>query len=617
MRKTFVATLALLVAGQALATAPRQRLADARPQTTPMTGWVQRATVADIEAASVQALAAEKAGILPIVLLETNYYAFLPGNKVQLRMTVNPNGFTAPVTMYLYWQDRTTGAKRFYNAAGGGLLPEGEIADLFGAAGAPAAIITPTLSDFVLLGSAADPADLSWGVDGALGASMTAGAPGQFQWVLELRDAAGKRVISHSNAMFSYVTEQVVVAGQITTDQTWVASKRYVLSQFVVVLPPAVLTIEPGTVVYGGDSKASLFISRGAKIMADGTAMRPIIMTSAQRVGARAQRQWGSLILLGRAPVNEPGGEAGLEGLPNQPEYRFGGTDPHDSSGVIRYLRLEFGGFEIEVNQEINGLTCGGVGDGTVIEYVQIHFNKDDAFEYFGGTVNSRYLLFTGIADDGVDADLGWIGNVQFVVEIKSNLNDENDGNTVFEWDNHPQNFTLTPFTAGQVYNVTAIGTGSTTVGTYGATLRRGTAGTFHNVIIAGSRRAPLTIRDDATWNHVTAGELVFDNSILFGNFADSGFPNSADRAQQTRDFTFTTMKRNRNVDPMLAFGAWSATQFAMPNVMPLEDSPALDVDYVKTPPDNGFFDTSVDFIGGVGPHDNWVLSGWAVFSDN
>jgi hypothetical protein len=617
MRKTFVAVLALVAASQALATTPRQRLADARDLATSKTGWVQRAVVGDLEAASVQALAAEKAGILPIVLVETNYYAYLPGNKVQLRMTVNPNGFTAPVTMYLYWQDRISGAKRFYNIAAGGLLPDGEIADLFGAAGAPVAVLPPTLTDFVLLGSAADPADLSWGVDGALGASMTADAPGLFQWVLELRDAAGKRVISRSNAMFSYVTEQVVVAGQITTDQTWVATKRYVLSQFVVVKEPAVLTIEPGTVVYGGDSKASLFITRGAKIIADGTAMRPIIMTSPQKVGARAQRQWGSLILLGRAPVNEPGGEAGLEGLPNQPEYRFGGTDPHDSSGVIRYLRLEFGGFEIEVNQEINGLTCGGIGDGTVIEHMQVHFNKDDAVEFFGGTVNAKYLLFTGIADDGVDADLGWIGNVQFVVAVKSNLNDENDGNTVFEWDNHPQNFELTPRTNGAVYNVTAIGTGSTTVGTYGGTLRRGTAGTFHNVIIAGSRRAPLTIRDDATWNQVPAGELVFDNSILFGNFADSGFPNSADRAQQTRDFVFTTMKRNRNVDPMLAFGAWSAAQFAMPNVMPLEDSPALDVDYVKTPPDNGFFDTSVDFIGGVGPNDNWVLSGWAVFSDN
>jgi len=245
-----------------------------------------------------------------------------------------------------------------------------------------------------------------------------------------------------------------------------------------------------------------------------------------------------------------------------------------------------------------------------------VHFNKDDAVEFFGGTVNAKYLLFTGIADDGVDADLGWIGNVQFVVEVKSTLNDENDGNTVFEWDNHPQNFELTPRTNGTVYNVTAVGTGSTTVGTYGATLRRGTAGKFHNVVIAGSRRAPLTIRDDASWNQVPAGELVFDNSILFGSFADSALSNAADRPQQVRDFVFTTMKHNRNVDPMLAFGTWSAVQFAMPNVMPLEDSPALDVDYVKTPPDDGFFE-AVDFIGGVGPCYNWPMTGWAIFSDN
>jgi hypothetical protein len=555
----------------------------------------------------------------PIVLLESNYYTFVPGDKLQLRVTIDPAGYTAPVTTYLYWQDRNTGTKRYYNLATGALLAPGEVTDLFGQPGAPVPITLPSLTDYVLFGSASDPATLSFGADGAIGPSITvpSGQTGLYQYVLEVRDASGTRVLSRSNAMYSYITGAVTLTGNITSDLTLTADKRWILQGFVIVKEPAELTIEPGTVIYGGDTRASLFITRGAKIMADGTAMRPIIMTSPQKTGARAQRNWGSLIVFGRAPINEPGGQAYLEGLPAQADYQYGGSDPNDNSGVIRYVRLEFGGFEIEVNQEINGLTLGGVGRGTVIDYLQVHMNKDDAIEFFGGTVNAKHMLFTGIADDGVDWDLGYVGNVQYVVNIKSTLNDENDGNLLLEGDNHPQNYDLLPRCNPQVYNITAIGTGSTTVGAYGAVMRRGTAGKVHNAIAYGSRRAPFTIRDDASWNQVNANELVVDNSILYGSFEDSAFASSSDRPAQLRGFLFVTMENNRNADPRLAFGAWHPLKFAMPDVTPLSDSPALDINYVKTPPDNGFFDTSVDAIGGVLPGNNWPLTGWAVFSDN
>ena len=132
---------------------------------------------------------------------------------------------------------------------------------------------------------------------------------------------------------------------------------------------PAVLTIEPGTVIYGGDTRATLFIQRGAKIMADGTDRRPIVFTSPQRVGSRAQLDWGSLVVLGNAPINVAVGTAFLEGLPSTPGYNYGGTNAADSSGVLRYVRLEFGGFPIATDREINGLTLGGVGSGTVIDH--------------------------------------------------------------------------------------------------------------------------------------------------------------------------------------------------------------------------------------------------------
>lgn len=619
MRKNVVLAVLALVATAAYAAPPRHVVEPRAGDQPSARAWVETAIMTEAEIEQAAAAAMTPASNWPVVLLESNFYAFLPGEKMQLRLTSHPNGWNTPVTLYLYWQDRVSGVKRYFSVPGGGLQNDGVIADLFGTpGGAPVPVNLPTLTDFVLFGSAADPALLSWGIDGALGPSITAPSqPGLYQYVLEIRDAAGRRVIAKSNAMYSFVTEQVVVAGEITQNTTWLASKRYVLSDFVLVREPAVLTIEPGTVILGGDTRATLFITRGARLIANGTAMRPIPFTSAKKVGDRAQRDWGGLVLFGRAPINEPGGQGFLEGLPSQPQYAFGGTDPHDYSGILRYLRLEFGGYEIETNQEINALTLGGVGDATVIEYIQSHFNKDDAIEFFGGTVNAKHLLLTSNADDGLDWDLGWQGYVQYVVVVKTKSNDENDSNFAGESDGHPQNFELTPLSNPTVYNLTAIGTGDQTLGAYGWVLRRGTAGKIHNAIIYGSRHAPVTVRDDATFSRIPAGELVFDNSILYGDFSDAKFPNSRDRGAQTREFLFETMKFNRNADPMLAFGSWAHYKFLNLNVMPLPGSPALDISYVKSPPDNGFFDTSVTCIGGVCPDNNWVSTGWGIFSDN
>lgn len=593
-----------------------------RPAGGPVPGapWVRRAAVAPtlVGKAMTRAQYAVRIGVQPQVLLETNTYTFEPGEVMNLRVSMAPNGFTDPVSLYLYWQDRKTGEKKYYNIPSGGLLPAGQPADLFGQPGAPLAIVVPAWHDFVLFGSQSDDSEATWATDGAIGASLTvpSGQTGLYQWVLEIRDASGRFVISKSNAMVSYVESTVTVQGDLSSDTTWTANKRYVLKDFVSVTNGAVLTIEPGTVIYGGNAHATLFITRGTKIMARGTNMAPIVFTSPHKVGERAQRDWGGLLIFGYAPVNEEGGEAVMEGLPNDPRYTFGGNDPHDSSGRLSYVRLEFGGFEIAVDQEINAFTPGGVGDGTQVDHLEVLFNKDDAVEPFGGTLNMKYLLFMGYADDGLDGDLGWRGKAQFVVTIKSDLNDENDGNVAFEWDNHPQNYDFEPRTRPTVFNLTAVGTGDTAVGAYGGVLRRGASCDLHNWIVMGSRKAPITIRDDSTFTQVDNGMTIIDDSILFGDFSDAAF-GTKDSPERTRTFLFTTMKHNRNVDPKLAFGAWSPEFFMMPNVQPLPGSPALDVNYVATPPDDGFFDTSVSFAGGVGPDHNWVLDDWTNFSDN
>ncbi|HEX6098651.1 MAG TPA: hypothetical protein VF432_20215 [Thermoanaerobaculia bacterium] len=574
--------------------------------------WVRRAPLSNalLQRAMLNASLAETSGTRPIVLLETNYYTYVANDPLELRLTVDPNGFGGPVTMYLYREDRKTGERRYYNVTGE--QAAGTQSDLFGSASAPVPVFVPTLSDFVLFGSAASTSDLSWKVNGALGPAITvpAGETGLRQFVVEIRDAAGKRVLSRSNAMYSYVTGSVEVSGKIQSNTTWTADKRYILHDYVGVAGPAVLTIEPGTVIYGGDGKATLFIQRGAKIMANGTSRRPIIFTSPQRVGNRAQKDWGSLVVLGNAPINQ--GTAIMEGLASFPEYTYGGNDPADNSGVLRYVRLEFGGFEIATAQEINGLTLGGVGNGTVVDHIEVLQNKDDAFEFFGGTVNASHLLGVAFADDGLDFDFGYTGSVQFAAMIKRKANDEGDANFLVESDNDGDGSGKTPVTNPKVYNVTAVREASDT-GFYAGRLRRNTGGQWHNIVVAGAKNAPLFIDGGAAQGNAGTGVLTFDHSILFGDFAK--YPTGVNGAP-TIQHLFTTWKNNRNTDPRLAIGEPTLLKTLMPDLTPLDGSPALDADFAGNPPDDGFL-VPVDYLGAVGPGDNWILSGWATFSDN
>jgi hypothetical protein len=615
MRRILLLLALSLIAAQTVMAAEELAL----PRGDRSTNWVKRAPVSlsTLQQAVAEATAADSVGARPITLLETNYYTFLPADQLQLRLTVAPNGFGGPATIYLFHENRTTGERRYYNV-GSGLQNAGTVSDLFGSSSAPVPVFVPTLSDFVLFGTASDISPLSWSVAGALGGNQAAGAVGLYQWVVEIRDAAGKRVLSRSNAAYANIDASVPVSGTITTSTTWTANKRYVLNEFVGVVAPATLTIEPGTVIYGGSTRATLFIQRGAKIVADGTSRRPIVFTSPQRVGSRAMQDWGSLVLLGGAPINVPGGTQILEGLPSDPAYSYGGTNAHDSSGIVRYVRFEFGGFPIATNQEINGLTLGGVGDGTVLDYLEVLHNKDDAFEFFGGTVNAKHLIGVAIADDGLDFDFGFGGSVQFAAMIKrqpAGVAEEGDSNIFTESDNNANGTPDLPNTNAKVYNVTAIRV-ATNAGNHGGVIRRNSAGHFLNNIITGSRLAPITIRDNGTFANSAAGDLIIDSSILHGDFSDASFINAADRAGQTRDFLFTAMKHNRNSDPLLAIGTPTILKTLQPDLSPLPGSPALDADYVANPPDNGFLE-AVDYLGAVGPGTNWMLTGWANYADN
>lgn len=266
-----------------------------------------------------------------------------------------------------------------------------------------------------------------------------------------------------NEAYTTSITTQVTKT--ITANATWLTGRTYVLNGPIYVKSPATLTIQPGCIIKGNASVSNscLIVSRGAKINAKGTAVNPIVFTSSKVAGQRNIGDWGGVIILGKAKINATGGVANVEGLAASTDNEFGGNDDEDNSGVFSYVRIEFGGYIFSPDKEINGLTMGGVGRKTQIDHVQTSFINDDAFEWFGGTVNCTHLVSYRNLDDDMDTDLGYSGTVQFGLVIRDkNLFDASTGSTSegFESDNDPVGTvrTLAPRVNAVFSNITCVG---------------------------------------------------------------------------------------------------------------------------------------------------------------
>jgi hypothetical protein len=257
----------------------------------------------------------------------------------------------------------------------------------------------------------------------------------------------------------------ITVTGAITSSRTWNANQVYLIKGPIYVKSGVTLTIAPGAIIKGDAtvSNSCLIVSRGAKINAKGTANNPIIFTSSKAVGQRNLGDWGGVIILGKAKINATGGVSNVEGLAIATDNEFGGNDDDDNSGVFSYCRIEFGGYIFSPDKEINGLTMGGVGRKTQIDHVQTSFINDDAFEWFGGTVNCTHLVSYRNLDDDMDTDLGYSGTVQFGLVIRDKNNfDASTGSTSegFESDNDPVGTvrTLAPRVNAVFSNFTCVG---------------------------------------------------------------------------------------------------------------------------------------------------------------
>jgi hypothetical protein len=398
----------------------------------------------------------------------------------------------------------------------------------------------------------------------------------------------------------------VVVRGRIATDTTWQAQFYYVLRGAVFVERGATLTIEAGTTTVGElATTGTLVVARGARIVAVGTPAAPIVFTSDQPVGERARGDWGGLIISGLAPINIPGGV----GLGEGDTGAYGGTDPNDSSGVLRYVRVEFAGIEFSPDNELNGIAFQGVGRGTIVDHIQVKHNKDDCVEFFGGTVDIRYVLLTSCGDDSLDWTFGWVGRAQFVVVHQSG----DDADNGFEADNNANNNDLLPRSAPTIFNATLIGDPDTEEGNEsddGMEIREGTAGIIRNFIVMGFKEFGIDVSNPATLTQWANRGLSLSNGVLFNNGILPGHADF-DSDAAPRLSTVSTIVRGRDpglIDPY-NIDRPNYRPAGLPTLAGGQLAPAI-------PPNDGFFEVTT-WIGALSPDPalDWTHQGWTDFA--
>ena len=258
----------------------------------------------------------------------------------------------------------------------------------------------------------------------------------------------------------AYGAPTMTVSADITSNTTWTTGTIVLLQNKIYVKNNAVLTIQAGVIIRGDKAtQGTLLITKSSKIIAQGTSSNPIIFTSGEAAGSRAEGDWGGVVIMGNAKNNQPGGIANIEGIVVSAESEYGGTNDQDSSGVFSYVRIEFPGIAFIPNKEINGLTFGSVGSKTKIDHVQVSFSGDDSYEWFGGTVDAKYLIAFRGTDDDFDTDYGFSGRIQFGLIVRDpDLFDAAGDSNGFESDNDATGTANFPRTQAIFSNITSIG---------------------------------------------------------------------------------------------------------------------------------------------------------------
>jgi hypothetical protein len=550
-------------------------------------------------------------------------YVYQPGQSLTLRWTVKTNNDLYPYTVFVYRQDNQTGVKTYYPSL------SSSPSDMNGNTQEQGYQPTP-LQDrtkAVLLG-----------LGGIAPAVTIPSETGMHTFVVELRDYTGTRPLKTSYMKIGVVNGSQTISGEITQSRTLTNDTQWNLSGVVYVKNGAVLTIQPGTFIFGQPgtppNTSVLVVTRAATIEAHGTAARPITLTSSQPFGQRTRGDWGGLVVLGRAPVNlaaggqfnnPTAGEGYIEGLQTTPDGLYGGNDPTHYCGTLTYVRSEFAGAILSEANEVNSITFGGCGTRTVAHHLQAKYGRDDAFEWFGGTMNASYPVGGLGADDCLDFQLGFTGKVQYAVCYQS---PDANGARGMEGDNSEFNNLAEPFSNPTFFNVTMIGIDATATEdnpANGMHLRRGARGSFNNIVLSRWRGPAVLLNDINTQTQATNGNLKMNGILLWHNRLDTslGGPSNslagniaaATNPSAAQNFTLSFLQGTpvggaQNIvvaDPLLA----RPLEYSDPDWTGLFGSPIFRTGWVQ-PPDDGVFDQSPRFIGAFGDID-WT-AGWANF---
>ena len=321
-------------------------------------------------------------------------------------------------------------------------------------------------------------------------------------------------------------TITIIDHGNGTGNKTFTSDKVWILNKLIFVNEGQTLKIEAGTVIKGkpgqGENASALIVARGATIIAEGTASKPIIFTAeADQLNGNIARTdrglWGGVIILGSAKINTIPFKMNIEGIPTtESRGEYGGTNNNDNSGIFKYVSIRHGGTNIGADNEINGLTMGAVGSGTTINHIEVFANNDDGYEWFGGNVNTKYLISAYCKDDAFDWDQGFTGKGQFWLAVQ----DPDAGDRMGELDGADDPEDGIPFGGGQVYNATFIGRGIAT-GEKVMTFRANGGGEFYNgIFVNQAKGVDIEIKETTTtqssWKRFKDGQLKIENNIFY-----------------------------------------------------------------------------------------------------
>jgi hypothetical protein len=359
------------------------------------------------------------------------------------------------------------------------------------------------------------------------------------------------------------VPTTTTLTGNINTTTTLTSDKVWTLKGYVYVTDGAKLIIQPGTTIVSDVAeKGALCIERGSQIIAEGTQSKPIVFTSGRPEGQRTPGDWGGIVILGRAKTNRSS-EPTIEGGIGRP---YGGTNDSDNSGVMRYVRIEYAGIAALPNSEINALTLGGVGNGTILENIQTVYANDDAFEFFGGTVNGKNLYAFATADDDFDFDFGYTGTItNGVAKRDPQFVDSGDAGNGVECDNDGTGSAAQPYTHPKLFNMILVGPNvSTALANHnlGLRFRRASQFTMKNSIVWGWMKGGLSLESNETAQFVKDGVSIFENNSV-GTFNSTlNFISKATTILTSDQLkTLALSKSNKEIDvviPELTTPSWT-----------------------------------------------------------